>query len=159
VEGGLVGGFSQLQRAAEGQAGRDGTSWPAGGGSGREDDPRRASRSETPASSRTRRKPTPTVQEAAERWLATYSHLGQLRISTQALYRHNLRAYAFPRFGARLVTALTREDIRDLVADLVGQGRSRSLVRNVVAPIRQTFNQLIEDGVVAAIGPRASAAI
>jgi integrase len=28
-------------------------------------------------------------------------------------------------------------------------GESRSLVRNVIAPVRQTFNQLIEDGVVA----------
>ena len=50
--------------------------------------------------------------------------------------------------GSKLVTALKRGDIRDLVADLLAQGRSKSLVRNVVAPLRQTFNQLIEDEVV-----------
>lgn len=30
--------------------------------------------------------------------------------------------------------------------ELLAQGRSRSLVRNIVAPVRQLFNQLIEDG-------------
>ena len=60
-----------------------------------------------------------------------------------------LERYAFPRFGSKAVTAVTRDDIRGLVTDLLAQGRSRSLVRNVVAPVRQTFNQLIEDGAIA----------
>ena len=89
-----------------------------------------------------------TVQEAAEAWLATYGELGQLRKSTRALYSRNLKAYVFPRVGTKPVASLKREDIRDLVADLLAQGKSKSLVRNVVAPIRQTFNQLIEDEVV-----------
>jgi hypothetical protein len=74
------------------------------------------------------------------------SPLGQLRVSTQALYLSALERYAFPRFGSKAVTSVTREDIRSLIADLLARGRSRSLVRNVVAPIRQTFNQLVEDG-------------
>ena len=60
-----------------------------------------------------------------------------------------LERYAFPRFGSKAVTAVTRDDIRGLVTDLLAQGRSRSLVRNVIAPVRQTFNQLIEDGAIA----------
>src|SRR5262249_52402406 len=87
-------------------------------------------------------------RQAACRWLDAYSKLGQLRTSTVELYKRNLRTYVYPRFGDRPVTAITREDVRTLVADLLGQGKSRSLVRNVVAPIRQTFNQLAEDGVV-----------
>src|SRR5262245_29133833 len=42
----------------------------------------------------------PTLEQAARRWFATYCQLGQLRISTQALYLSNLERYVFPRFGA-----------------------------------------------------------
>jgi len=76
-----------------------------------------------------------SVQQAADTWLATYGELGQLRSSTRALYADSLRKYVYPRFGSKLVTALKRGDIRDLVADLLAQGRSKSLVRNVVAPL------------------------
>src|SRR5262245_59534469 len=41
----------------------------------------------------------PTFADAAEKWLTAYSKLGQLRASTVALYSHNLRTYAVPRFG------------------------------------------------------------
>ena len=88
----------------------------------------------------------PTFQEAAERWLTTHAQLGQIRTTTEAHYAHKLRAYAFPRFGGKSVTAVTREDVRSLVVDLLAQGKSRSLARNLLAPIRQTFNQLIDDG-------------
>jgi len=91
----------------------------------------------------------PAFRAAAERWLETHSQLGQLRLSTRALYAHTLRAYAFPRFGDKPVTAITREEIRTLVAEVLAKGRSVSLVRNVLAPIRQTFNQLIDDALVA----------
>ena len=36
--------------------------------------------------------------------------------------------------------------MRSLIADLFAQGKSRSLARNLLAPVRQTFNQLIDDG-------------
>ncbi len=98
--------------------------------------------------------PVPMFEEAARRWFAAYCQLGQLRVSTQALYLSNLERHAFPHFGSKPVTAVTRDDIRGLVTDLLAQGKSRSLVRNVVAPIRQTFNQLIEDGV-ATLNPAA----
>lgn len=92
----------------------------------------------------------PTFQEAADRWLRSHSQMGQIRPSTEADYARTLRMYAFPRFGSRPVTAIAKDDIRGLVVDLLGQGKSRSLARNLLAPIRQTFNQLIDDGVLAA---------
>jgi site-specific recombinase XerD len=67
-----------------------------------------------------------------------------LHASTQALYKRPLRRYVYPRLGAKLVTEVTRSDLRDLVVELLARGRS--LVQNVVAPVRQLFNQLIEDG-------------
>jgi integrase len=75
-----------------------------------------------------------------------HSQPGPLRASTQAPYTRTLCTYVYPRFGAKLVTEVARADVRDLVVELLAQGRSRSLVRNVVAPVRQLFNQLIEDG-------------
>ena len=88
----------------------------------------------------------PTFKDAAERWLAMHAQLGQIRATTEAHYAHKLRAYAFPRFGGKPVTAVTRENVRSLIADLFAQGKSRSLARNLLAPLRQTFNQLLDDG-------------
>jgi integrase len=89
----------------------------------------------------------PTFREAAERWLATYGPLRQLRESTRDLYKRNLETHVFPRFGPKPVTQVSREDMRALIADLLGRGRSRSMIHNVIAPIRQTLGQLVEDGV------------
>jgi integrase len=88
----------------------------------------------------------PTFQEAAGRWLHTHSQLGQIRPSTRADYARTLRLYAYPRFGTKAITAVTRDDVRGVVVDLLAQGKSRSLARNLLAPVRQTFNQLIDDG-------------
>lgn len=60
----------------------------------------------------------PTFQQATERWLDTHTKLGQIRVSTEALYRQTLRAYTYPRFGASLVTAISREEVRTLVSCL-----------------------------------------
>jgi integrase len=54
-----------------------------------------------------------------------------------------------PRFGDKPVTAISRADVRDLLVDLMAKGKSRGLARNLLAPVRQTFNQLIDDGVLA----------
>src|SRR2546427_9972818 len=59
--------------------------------------------------------PAPTFEEAARSWVAAYAQLGQLRVSTQALYLSALEHYAFPRFGSKPVTTVSRDDIRGLV--------------------------------------------
>src|SRR5262245_19497834 len=92
----------------------------------------------------------PRFQDAAERWLTEHERQGQIRESTAWLYRHNLQAYVFPRFGSTPATTIRRSDIRAQIADLRGQGKSLSLVRNVLAPVRQTFGQLIDDEVISA---------
>jgi hypothetical protein len=43
-------------------------------------------------------------------------------------------------------TEVTRADVRDLVVEITALGKSRSVARNLLAPVRQTFNQLIDDG-------------
>jgi site-specific recombinase XerC len=91
-----------------------------------------------------------TFQQAAEDWLRTHTKLTEIRPSTEAEYRRALRLHAFPPIGGKPVSAVTREDIRGLVVKLLEHGKSRSLARNLLAPIRQMFDQLIDDGVLTA---------
>jgi integrase len=90
----------------------------------------------------------PLFRDAAAHWLAAHVSLEQIRDSTHAEYARALRLYAFPRFGEKPVTAITRADVRDLLVGMMADGKSRSLARNLLAPVRQTFNQLIDDGIV-----------
>ncbi len=88
----------------------------------------------------------PTFRQAAEQWLATYPALAGLRRARVEGYERALKLYAYPRFGDKFFIEVSREDIRQLVAEMVTAGRSRDLIRNVVAPIRGTFNEAIEAG-------------
>ena len=74
----------------------------------------------------------PTFEQAAERWITTHVQLGQIRPSTEADYRRALRLHVLPRFGAKPVTNVSRDDVRSAVIDLLGNGKSRSLARNVL---------------------------
>jgi len=87
-----------------------------------------------------------SFKEAADQWLATYPALAGLRQSTIEGYEGVLRLHVYPRFGEKAFTEVRREDIRMLVADLVVQGKSRGLIKHVVAPIRGVFNEAIEAG-------------
>jgi hypothetical protein len=84
-----------------------------------------------------------SFKEAADRWLATYPALAGLRQSTVEGYRV-LTLHVHPRLGARPFTSISREDIRTLIAELVVGGKSRDLIKQVIAPIRATFNEAIE---------------
>jgi hypothetical protein len=61
----------------------------------------------------------PTFRQAAERWLATYPALAGLRQSTVEGHERALKLYAYPRFGDKLFIEVRREDIRQLVAEMV----------------------------------------
>jgi integrase len=85
-------------------------------------------------------------RQVAGQWLATYPALAGLRRSAVEGYERALKLYAYPRFGDKPFIEVSRDDIRQLVAEMVTAGRSRDLIRNVVAPIRGTFNEAIEAG-------------
>jgi integrase len=89
-----------------------------------------------------------TFKEAADKWLETYPALAGLRQSTIEGYKGVLRLHVYPRFGEKVFTEVRfrREDIRMLVAELVALGKSRGLIKHVVAPIRGVFNEAIEAG-------------
>ena len=87
-----------------------------------------------------------TFKEATDKWLETYPALAGPRQSTIEGYEGVLRLHVYPRFGGKAFTKVRREDIRMLVAELVAQGKSRGLIKHVVAPIRSVFNEAIEAG-------------
>ncbi len=91
----------------------------------------------------------PTFQDHADRWLETYAK-GQCRVSTYTTYGTLLRQYAFPRFGVKALSDVSRGDLKCLIAEMLKRGLrgkplSRSTVRQVVAVIREIYNHAIED--------------
>lgn len=87
-----------------------------------------------------------SFRETAERWLATYPALAGLRQSTVAGYRRVLKLHVYPRLGDKPFTAITRDDVRTLIAELLADGKGRDLVRQAVSPIRAIFNEALEEG-------------
>jgi integrase len=96
---------------------------------------------------------TPTVQRpfAAyyRAWLDTYAR-NHCKPGTVAGYEAAGRLYFIPWFGDRDVTAITREDVKRLVYEVLMPGRARATVRANLAPLRELFNHAVEDGILAA---------
>src|SRR5688572_9540139 len=78
-------------------------------------------------------------------WLANCAK-GEIKESTYEEYERVLKLHVYPTLGSRPVSKITRRDMKEFIAALRKKGLSRSSVRNVFAPIRAMFNQLIEDG-------------
>ena len=64
---------------------------------------------------------------------------------TKLNYERTLRKHAFPVLGAVTVTAIRREDLKVLFERLLAAKASKSLCRNILAPIKQTYEWLIDD--------------
>ena len=85
--------------------------------------------------------PTPdnpgTVGEWAERWLDGAHHL---KPSTRASYEVALRSHVLPRWGDTPVTNITRQDIAEWVAEMVGAGQKPDRIRLNMVALRNTLN-------------------
>ena len=64
---------------------------------------------------------------------------------TKLNYERTLRKHAFPVLGPVTVTAIRREDLKVLFERLLAAKASKSLCRNILAPIKQTYEWLIDD--------------
>ncbi len=87
----------------------------------------------------------PTFQECAERWLEGHVR-ANCRPGTQREYRRLLERFAFPRFGAKPLADVGREDLKRLISEMQGVGLSRNTIAVAVAPVREIFNEAIDDG-------------
>lgn len=77
-----------------------------------------------------------TLEEWAERWLRTKSHL---KPKTLAGYRSNLRAHALPAFGRYQLRHIDRMAVEEWIADLRATGLGPSGIRQA----RQVLNSML----------------
>jgi len=87
----------------------------------------------------------PSLQEAVGEYLAERLAFQTIDPFTKLNYERTLRKHAFPVLGAVTVTAIRRGDLKVLFERLLAAKASKSLCRNILAPIKQTYEWLIDD--------------
>ncbi len=102
---------------------------------------------------------TPTFADYSERWLRNYVDV-ERKGSTYRSYEQLLRLHVTPRFGGHRLTAITRDSVRQFLADLTKATRivdeetrevaprfSRNTLRLILTALRTVLNAAIEDGI------------
>ncbi len=87
----------------------------------------------------------PTFDVYADRWLKEYAGI-ECKSSTKEGCEGVLRNYLRPRFGAKLLDAIRRDELKLMIAEMIEKKLSRSTIKNAIAVIRGMFNQAIEAG-------------
>jgi hypothetical protein len=80
----------------------------------------------------------------ARQWLKTYAAI-HCKPATVEEYETICRLRLIPLFGARQLSAITRETVKQLVAEKIECGFSRSRVSFIIAVIHGIFHSAIED--------------
>ena len=83
----------------------------------------------------------------ADRWLKEHASI-ECKGSTKEGYEGVLRNYLRPRFGKKQLDSIKREDLKAMIAELIGKKLSRGTIKNAIAVIRRMFNEAIESGIV-----------
>jgi integrase len=100
----------------------------------------------------------PTFKEYAERWLETHVRLA-CKGNTHDLYRSRLELHWYPTLGAVPVSAITRDQIRGRVAELLAHGNLNAkaprglragTTKAVLIPLRSCLSAAVEDGLLPA---------
>jgi integrase len=89
------------------------------------------------------------VAEASRAWLAA-ARKGVIRTRSGEIYKPGvLRGYSqafeakiIPEFGNLRVSAVTRNDVQDLVDRMLGEGLGPSTVKNAILPLRAMYRRL-----------------
>jgi len=87
-----------------------------------------------------------TFKDYGVEWLNTYART-HLKESTFREYEAVFNNHLVPAFGSMLFTKIKRAAVKKLIADKIRAKKSRSTVRNIIAPLREMFNHAIDDGV------------
>jgi integrase len=87
----------------------------------------------------------PTLGQLADKWLTQDVPL-RCKDSTRLRYRRALATYWLPRFGDRLVTEVTRDEVKAALADL-GASLSKTTIRyGVLPPFKGLLTYAVEQG-------------
>ena len=87
----------------------------------------------------------PFFSEYADTWLKDHARL-VCKPSTIDGYESVLRQHLRPKFSIRRLNEIRRNDIKDLISDLIGKGLTRSSVRNALSILRGILGQALEEG-------------
>lgn len=90
----------------------------------------------------------PLFSEYAAQWLDTYAKV-HLKPGTWRRYSNDIRLHLAPRFGSTRLDAITRQDIRGLIAAKREAGLAWNSVRNFICPLREMLNHAVDDGILA----------
>ena len=89
----------------------------------------------------------PTFGVYADKWIKNYANI-ECKRSTAEGYDGVLRQYLLPRFTKKRLDEIKRDDVKELINELIAKGLSRNTIRNVLCVIRGIVNQAIEDGLI-----------
>jgi len=87
----------------------------------------------------------PTFDRYADEWLEQYARV-ECKRSTADGYTGVLRQYLRPRFGAKRLDEIKRDEIKVMISELIAKELSRNTIRNALCVLRGMFNQAIESG-------------
>ncbi len=90
----------------------------------------------------------PTLTEYAEQWLQTYATV-YCKPGTLNRYTRDYRLHVAPTLGHKLLPTITRQDIKQLIADKRQSQLSWKSVLNIIIPLRAMMNHAVEDGILA----------
>ena len=91
--------------------------------------------------------PVPTFEAYAERWLQTDA-LATCKLSTIDFYRDYQKRYILPKFGQMQLTAITRDAIKGVIAELGARGLARNTIRLAIASLRVVLSAAVEDAII-----------
>jgi integrase len=80
----------------------------------------------------------------AQQWLKTHAAI-HCKPATVEEYGATCRLHVFPALGAKPLAGITREAVKQLIAEKIEHGLSRARVRAIVAVIRTILNSALED--------------
>ena len=83
--------------------------------------------------------------EYFQNWLGTYVK-AHCKAATYRSYESGFRNYLLPALRRRDIDKIQRDQIKQLVYGLPAQGKSRSTIKGVLAPLSEMYNHAIDDG-------------
>ena len=86
-----------------------------------------------------------TFQGYAESWLQNHAKV-TIKRSTYLEYERALKVHLYPLFASKPLVRVGRKMVREMIATKQKAGLSQSTIRNILAPMRQMYNQAIDDG-------------
>jgi integrase len=86
-----------------------------------------------------------TFEKYSARWLKEYADV-KLKASTAASYAQLLRLFVMPRFGAKRLSEIRRDEIKTWLAEMSEAGKlSRNTLRLALSTLRVILNHAVED--------------